>query len=73
MPSHGTYFQCLDYSAISDASEMDFATTLVKQHKIAAIPVSLFYHDGKDDKILRFCFAKKEDTLRKAGEILCKI
>lgn len=73
VPSHGTYFQCLDYSAISDAGEMDFATTLVKQHKIAAIPVSRFYHDGKDDKILRFCFAKKEDTLRKAGEILCKI
>jgi methionine aminotransferase len=73
VPSHGTYFQCLDYSAISDARETDFATTLVTQHKIAAIPVSPFYHDGKDDKILRFCFAKKEETLRKAGEILCKI
>jgi methionine aminotransferase len=73
VPSHGTYFQCLDYSAISDARETDFATTLVTQHKIATIPVSPFYHDGKDDKILRFCFAKKEETLRKAGEILCKI
>jgi methionine aminotransferase len=73
VPSHGTYFQCLDYSAISDARETDFATTLVKQYKIAAIPVSPFYHDGKDDKILRFCFAKKEETIRKAGEIICKI
>jgi methionine aminotransferase len=73
IPSHGTYFQCLDYSAISDASELDFAKQLIRTNKLAAIPLSPFYKNGDDNKILRFCFAKKEETLRKAAEILCKI
>jgi methionine aminotransferase len=73
IPSHGTYFQCLGYSAISDEPDMDFANRLTIEHKIASIPLSPFFKDGRDDKILRFCFAKKEETLKKAAEILCRI
>ncbi len=73
LPAHGTYFQLLDYSALSDKPEMEFARWLVKEHKIAAIPVSSFYKNGDDHKVLRFCFAKKEETLRKATKILSGI
>jgi len=73
IPSYGTYFQCLDYSQISDENDMDFARRLTIENKIASIPLSSFYKDGNDDKILRFCFAKQEETIRKAAEILCKI
>jgi methionine aminotransferase len=72
IPSHGTYFQCLDYSAISDEADLDFAKRLTAENKISSIPLSSFFKDGRDDKILRFCFAKKEETLKKAAEILCK-
>ena len=71
--SHGTYFQLLDYSNISDINEMDFALWLIKEHGIAAIPVSSFYHRVNENKMLRFCFAKKDETLKKAAQILCKI
>ncbi len=73
VPSYGTYFQLLDYSDISDENEVDFAIRLTKEYKIASIPVSVFYHKIIDNKVLRFCFAKKEETLEKAAEILCKI
>lgn len=73
IPSHGTYFQLVDYSDISDEKDMDFAVRLIKEHGIATIPVSPFYHKGDDHKILRLCFAKKEETLEKAAKILCKI
>ncbi len=73
LPAQGTYFQLLDYSAISEQKEMDFAKWLVQEHKVAAIPVSSFYHDKKDHKLLRFCFAKQEETLVNAAEILSKI
>lgn len=73
LPCFGTYFQLLDYSAISEENEMDFAVQLVKEFGIAAVPVSPFYHDQRDNKVLRFCFAKQEETIQKAGEILCKI
>ncbi len=73
LPAYGTYFQLLDYSAISEQKEMDFAKWLVQEHKVAAIPVSSFYHDKKDHKLLRFCFAKQEETLVNAAEILSKI
>ena len=73
VPAKGTYFQLLDYSNISDESEYDFAEKLVKQYGIAAIPVSPFYHNNENNKVLRFCFAKQESTLDKAAEILCKI
>ncbi len=70
LPALGTYFQLLDYSAISDKPEFEFAQWLVKEHKIAAIPVSSFYNNGEDHKVLRFCFAKKEETLAEATRIL---
>jgi len=73
IPSFGTYFQLLGYRDISDKSEMDFAQELVKEHGLASVPVSAFYHDQTDNKTLRFCFAKEESTLTKAAEILCRI
>lgn len=73
VPSYGTYFQLLDYSEISDEGEMDFATRLIKEFKIASVPVSAFYNDEKETHRLRFCFAKEKETLDKAAKILCKI
>ena len=73
IPSSGTYFQLLDYSAITDENDVNFAERLVLEHGIAAIPVSVFYNSPLDEKVLRFCFAKKENTLNLAGEILTKI
>ncbi len=66
----GTYFQLLDYSKISDLSEVEFAKKLTIENGVAVIPVSAFYEDGKDEKIIRVCFAKTESTLLEAGEIL---
>ena len=73
IPSFGTYFQLLDYGSISTETEMEFAIRLTSEYKIASIPVSAFYHKKEDNKVLRFCFAKKEKTLEKAAKILCKI
>lgn len=73
IPSSGTYFQLMSFSEISNKSDVEFAEELVKEHGIAAIPVSSFYTNKKDEKVLRFCFAKKEETLVKAAELLCKI
>jgi len=73
IPSHGTYFQCLDYSAISSDNDLSFAKMLTAKHKIASVPISPFFKNGQDDHILRFCFAKKEETLKEAAEIICKI
>jgi methionine aminotransferase len=73
IPSHGTYFQCFDYSQISDEADLAFAKRLTTDFGIASIPLSPFFKDGSHEKILRFCFAKKEETLIKAAEILCKI
>jgi methionine transaminase len=72
-PSTGTYFQLLKYDKISNEKDTDFAIRLTKENKIASIPLSVFYHEGVDNKMLRFCFAKKDETLEKAAEILCKI
>ena len=72
-PTSGSYFQLLDYSAITDEGDMDFAVRLTKEFKVASIPVSVFYPDEVDNKVLRFCFAKREETLRQAAEILCRI
>ena len=71
--SYGTYFQLFKYDRISDESEMDFALRLTKEHRVAAIPLSYFYRDGHDRKVLRFCFAKTNETLEQAAELLCKI
>jgi len=73
IPSRGTYFHMLDYSAVSREPDTDFAERLTAEHGVAAIPPSVFYHDGEDNRVLRFCFAKKEETLQKAGERLCRI
>jgi methionine transaminase len=69
----GTYFQLLDYSKISDEDEMDFARRMVIDHKIAAVPTSSFYAKPINNKVLRFCFAKSEQTLEEAAKILCNI
>lgn len=73
LPAKGTYFQLLSYADISDEKETDFAIRLTKEFGIASVPVSPFYHNGTDNKMLRFCFAKTTETLEKAAEILCKI
>jgi methionine transaminase len=72
MISHGSYFQCYSYAHLSEEADKDFALRLIKEYGIVTIPVSAFYKHGKDDKVLRFCFAKKEETLDKAVEKLVK-
>jgi len=71
--SKGTYYQLLNFSGITDENDVHFAERLVKQHGLASIPVSVFNIDQKDNNQLRFCFAKTNDTLEKAAEILCKL
>ncbi len=66
LPSDGTYFQCVRYDAISDQSEADFARWLTTEIKVAAIPVSPFYGQPKESRVVRFCFAKKDETLQLA-------
>ncbi len=73
IPSKGTYFQLLDYSNITKDPEMVFAQKLIKEHGVGSVPVSSFYNKPLNNFILRFCFAKSEETLEKAGEILCQI
>jgi methionine aminotransferase len=73
LPCHGTYYQMLSYAGISDESETEFARRLTVDHGVAAIPPSVFYHERDDHKVLRFCFAKKEETLVAAAERLCAI
>jgi methionine aminotransferase len=73
IPSYGTYFQLVDYSEITDEPEMEFAFRLTKDYGVATIPLSPFYHRGFNNSTLRLCFAKKEETLEKAGSILCMI
>jgi len=72
-PAEGTYFQLLDFSNITDMPDNEYAEFLIKEHKIASIPVSAFYHDKHKSSVLRFCFAKGNETLEKAAEILNKI
>ncbi len=73
LPSRGSYFQLLDYSDYSIESDYELAKKLTIEHKIATIPLSSFYHNKKDDKLLRICFAKQDETLEKAAEILNRI
>jgi methionine aminotransferase len=73
LPSEGSYFQVVDYSAISTEKDTDFCIRLVKEHGVAAIPLSVFNKNGKDQHLIRFCFAKDDETLIKACEKLCKI
>jgi methionine aminotransferase len=73
IPSKGTYFQLLNFSKITDESDVDFAIKLTKEQKIASIPISVFNEAGLDTKVLRFCFAKTDETLKKAAAILSSI
>lgn len=66
LPSYGSYFQLYSYSAVSDDSELVFAKKLTEQAKVAVIPVSAFYQKEKNNQVLRFCFAKQENTLEEA-------
>ena len=66
IPSHGSYFECYSYGHFSNEADKDLAIRLTKEYGIAMIPVSAFYKNGEDNKVLRFCFAKKEETLEKA-------
>jgi methionine transaminase len=69
----GTYFQLFDYSHLSDEADLDFCKRLTTEYGVAAIPVSSFYSDGRDDKVIRLCFAKTEDVLERAGKALEKV
>ena len=69
----GTYFLCVDYNAYSNEPDRTMAERITKDYGVACIPTSAFYHNKVDQKILRFCFAKNEDTLIEAGKRLCKI
>jgi methionine transaminase len=73
VPCHGTYFQLLDYSNITEEPDVSFAERLTIDHGVASIPTSVFYHKKTDHKVLRFCFAKKDDTLKEAAVKLCRI
>ncbi|WP_091468926.1 methionine aminotransferase [Flavobacterium urocaniciphilum] len=73
LPCDGTYFQVVNYKSISDINDVDFATALIQKHGVAAIPISVFYNDHTDRQMLRFCFAKTDETLIAAAEKLCRI
>ena len=73
LPSTGSYFQCVDISAVSDLNESDFCQWLTREVGVAAIPLSAFYGDGFDQRVVRFCFAKKDETLLSALERLQKL
>lgn len=72
-PSYGSYFICGTYEKLSDEADKDFAIRLTKEAGVATIPVSAFYRNGKDDKVIRFCFSKKKETLEAAVEKLGKL
>jgi methionine aminotransferase len=71
-PCTGTYFQLLNYKNITDEKDTDLAIRLTKENGLASIPLSVFYTNQEQQQLLRFCFAKKEETLEKAAEIICK-
>ena len=73
LPSTGSYFQCVDISAVSTLSESDFCQWLTREIGVAAIPLSAFYGDGFDQRVVRFCFAKKDETLRTALQRLRRL
>ncbi|PWW46350.1 pyridoxal phosphate-dependent aminotransferase [Melaminivora alkalimesophila] len=73
LPCTGSYFQCVDYSAVSELPEMEFCQWLVREIGVAGIPLSPFYGDGFDQRMVRFCFAKQDETLRAALERLRRL
>ena len=73
LPSEGTYFLLLDYSDVSDLNDVEFCQWLVEQAGVAAIPLSVFYQQPNNDKVIRLCFAKNDQTLMEAAQILCQL
>ena len=73
LPSEGTYFQLASFENISELNDKYFAKWLTREKGVAAIPISVFYPNQKDEKIVRFCFAKESETLKRAAEWLNKI
>ena len=73
LKTSGTYFQLMSYKNISEEGDESLAVRLTKEKKLATIPLSVFYKEKKDNKLLRFCFAKKDETLEKAAEIIQKL
>lgn len=73
LPSEGTYFQLADYSKISNLNDVSFCEWLTKEVGVAAIPLSVFYHEPAPQSIIRFCYAKTDETLQSASERLCAI
>jgi methionine transaminase len=73
LPSYGSYFALASYASFSNEPDMDFAARITREYGVATIPVSPFYLNGKDDKVIRFCFAKKEHTLEEAVKRLSGI
>ena len=73
LPCEGTYFQVVSYAGISDENDVDFCKSLLIHHGVAAIPLSPFSANGKDQKLIRFCFAKDNKTLEEAAKRLCKV
>jgi methionine transaminase len=73
LPCRGSYFQLMDYSAITDESDADFAIRLTKESGVASIPTSPFLYRRPAPRVLRFCFAKKDETLEKAAERLVRV
>lgn len=71
LKTSGTYFQLMSYAAISREADTEMAVYLTKEKKLAGVPLSVFYHQKTDHQVLRFCFAKKEETLEQAAEIIC--
>jgi len=73
IPCSGTYFQMMQYDAISNLPDIEFVRWMTIEHGVASIPVSVFYHINTDHKVVRFCFAKRVETLERAAEKLCRI
>jgi methionine aminotransferase len=73
LPSQGSYFQCVDYSAVSQLPEGEFCQWLTREVGVAAIPLSAFYDDARDQGLARFCFAKRDETLRAALQRLARL
>ena len=73
LPSRGTFFQNLAYDGITEERDTDLAVRLTKERRVASIPVSVFYREPPAHRVLRFCFAKSDETLKRGAEILCRI
>lgn len=73
LPCSGSYFQMASYKTISNEPDTHFTLTMAKEHGVAAIPVSVFYQDGTDNRVIRFCFAKSDKTLHSAAELLHRL